>query len=197
MKTILKTTMVIAFIAFASTLFAAGNLKLNILPISAEKAVVTISSISDSKYTITITDEKDMIAYYNENSDGQGNYRKVFNFSDLEDGTYKITVATNDLTTERVFNKKFGTIKVSNEKTNQKPFFGFEDGILRCAFLNFNNDYVTLSFFENSTLLYTKTVGKNFNVVEAINLSKLEAGANYYAVLSAGDKEYYYDVNIK
>ena len=50
MKTMLKLTLVVALFAFANTIFASGNLKVNIIPVSAEKAVVTISSIENSNH---------------------------------------------------------------------------------------------------------------------------------------------------
>jgi len=43
MKTMLKVTLLFALVAFANTLFATGNLKVNMLPINDEKAVVAIS----------------------------------------------------------------------------------------------------------------------------------------------------------
>jgi hypothetical protein len=194
MKTMLKFALVFALVAFANTLFASGNLKVNILPMSAEKAVVAISTLSNSSYKITVTDEKERIVYYKENSDPEGNYRKVFNFSNLENGDYKLTVVCNDLTTERPFRKTYDGIKVGEEKTTLEPYFGFEDGILRCTYLNFPKEDLTLYFFDNNRLLYSKNIGRNFNVCEALNLSKLEAG-NYEAVLSTGDKDYSFKVD--
>jgi hypothetical protein len=45
-------------------------------------------------------------------------------------------------------------------------------------------------------LLYTKDLGKTFNMSEAINLSQLDVGS-YTAVLSAGGKEYLYQIDKK
>lgn len=138
MKTMLKVTLVVALFAVANTVFASGNLKVNILPVSAEKAVVTISSLDDSNLTISIEDSQGKIVYYNENTDPKDNYRRVYDFSDLEDGQYKLTVACKDLTTECQFQKSHKGIQVGNEKTTLEPFFGYEDGILRCSYLNFS-----------------------------------------------------------
>jgi hypothetical protein len=196
MKTMLKVTFLFALVAFANTLFAVGNLKVNILPVNAEKAVVAISTLTNSNFNITIADENGQIIYYQENLNAGENYRKVFNFSDIEDGTYKLTVVSNDLTAERQFKKSHGQIKVGEEKTTIEPFFGYEAGILRCSYLNFTKEDMTLHFFKNNELIYTKNVGRGFNLQEAMNLSKLDKG-NYEAVLSAGPKEYSYPIEIQ
>jgi len=196
MKTMLKVTFLFALVAFASTLFASGNLKVNILPVNAEKALVAISTLSDSNFNITITDDNDHIVYYQENPSPGEDYRKVYNFSDLEDGTYKLTVVSNDLTSERKFNKSHGLIKVGEEKTTLEPFFGYEDGILRCSYLNFTKEDMALYFFKDSDPIYSKKIGRDFNIQQALNLSKLDRGT-YEAVLSAGGKQFSYRIQIQ
>jgi hypothetical protein len=196
MKTMLKVTFLFALVAFASTVFASGNLKVNILPLNADKAVVAISTLSNSNFNITIADDKGQIVYYQESSNPGENYRKVYNFSDLEDGTYQLTVVSDNLSAERQFNKSRGQIKVGEEKTTLEPFFGDEAGILRCSYLNFTKEDMTLHFFKNNELIYTKNVGREFNIQEALNLSKLDKGS-YEAVLSAGGKQFTYPIQIQ
>lgn len=196
MKTMLKVTFLFALVAFASNVFASGNLKVNILPVDSEKALVAISTLSDSNFNITITDDNDHIVYYRENTDPGENYRKVYNFSDLENGTYKLTVVSNDLTAERQFEKSHGLIKVGEEKTTLEPFFGYEDGILRCSYLNFTKEDMTLYFFKNNEPIYSKEIGRDFNVQQALNLSKLGKGT-YEAVLTAGGKQFTYPIEIQ
>lgn len=196
MKTMLKVTFLFALVAFANTLFASGNLKVNILPLNAEKAVVAISTLSDSNFNITIADDQGEIVYYQENSNPDENYRKVYDFSDLEDGTYKLTVVSDDVTSERLFKKSHRIINVGEEKTTIEPYFGYEDGILKCSYLNFNKEDMTIYFFKNNELLYTKDIGRNFNIQEALNLSKLNKG-NYKAVLYAGEKQFIYPLLIQ
>jgi len=196
MKTILKVTLLFAFVAFANTLFAAGNLVLNIIPLSSEKAVVAISSLTDSNLKISVKDDMGRLVYYKEISDPSSNYRKVYNFSDLEEGQYSLSVESNNLTTERPFEINHKTIKVGEEKTMLEPFFTFEDGYLKYSYLNFNKENVTLYFFEKNQLVYSKKMGRDFNVNSALNLSKLREG-NYVAIIAAGGKEYSYPIEIR
>jgi hypothetical protein len=185
-----------ALVAFANTLFAAGNLKVNILPVKAERAVVAISTLSNSNFNISIADDNGQIVYCKENSNPSENYRNVYDFSDLENGTYYLTVVSNDLTTERQFSLSHGQITVGEEKTTLQPFFGYQAGILKCSYLNFEKDKVTLIFYKNDEQIYSKKIGRDFNIHHALNLSKLDKG-EYKAVLYAGEKQFKYPIEIQ
>lgn len=195
MKTMLKCTLVIALFAVANTIFASGNLRVNIQPVANEKAVVLISSLTESSLKISVTDNLGRLVYFKESAEPSGNYRKVFDFSGLENGEYLLAVESGDLTTVRPFEVSRGVIKVGKEKTTIEPFFAYDNGLLRCTYLNFPKENLKLSFFDKNTLIYTKDIGRNFNVCEGFNLSKLEEG-KYTAVLSTGGKEYTYEIDI-
>lgn len=189
-------TLVIAFAAFANTLLANGNLKVTLLPVAGEKAVMDISAISNSNFKITVTDVQNQIVFFKETSEPAENYHKVYDFSDLQEGLYFLTVESKDLKSECQFEKKHGSIEVGKEKLTLEPFFGYEDGIIRCTYLNFPKEKVKISLYEDDQLLYSKEIGRNFNVHEGLNVSKLGKG-EYVAVLSAGNNEYYYPIEIK
>jgi len=195
MKTLLKMTLLFACVAFANTMLASGNLKVNIQPISAEKALIAISSLTESNLKITLEDEQGNIVYYKEVTEPTGDYQKVYDFSELEAGHYNLSVESDNLTTARSFEIKNWKIEVGKEKTTLEPFFGFNKGLLRCSYLNFPKENLTLLFYDDDQLLYSKEIGRNFKVTEALNLSKLDKG-NYKAVLLAGDKNYTYPIAI-
>jgi len=196
MKTMLKVTFLFALVAFANIVIAAGNLKVNIFPVKAEKAVVAISTLSNNNFNISIADADDNIVYYQENLSAGENYRKVYDFSDLVDGTYKLTVLSNNLTTERQFNKSNGMIAVGEEKTTLEPFFGYQAGILKCSYLNFEKDIITLTFYKNDEQIYSKKIGRDFNIQQALDLTKLDKGT-YQAVLYAEGKQFKYPLEIQ
>lgn len=196
MKTIFKIMLAVVLCIFTTAVFASGNLRLNILPMNEEKALVNISALSGVNFNVTITNEKGQVVYYQEDSGSDQIYRKIFNFSELEDGTYRMKVACTDLSTERFIEKKRDKITVGEENTTQSPFFGVEGNILKCTYLNFDNDNITLHLYDRSEELYLKSLGKNFNIQHALNLSQLKSG-RYEAVLTAGNKQFIYNVEIK
>ena len=124
------------------------------------------------------------------------NYQVQYDHSNLSDGDYKLTVVSGDLTTERLFKKENGAIKVGKEKMELKPHFGYKNGIVSCSYINFSKEFVTFSLLKKGQVLYTKDLGKPFNMSEAVNLSQSDVGS-YTAVLSAGGKEYSFQIDKK
>lgn len=193
MKTMLKVTLAVALFAVANTIYAAGNLKVNLVPVSGEKALLAVSSLSDSNVQITLTDEEQQVVYFSETTDAAENYRKLFNLADLEPGTYRVTAVCNNLKTERTFQKTRKGISVGKEVTELTPFFSYKNGLFRCTYLNFQEEHMNLSLFSKNELVYQKELGRNFKVNEALNLSNLKHGA-YEAVLCSGDKTYSFTI---
>jgi len=196
MKTISKLTMLFAFVAFANTLMAAGNLKVNILPLNSEQAVVAITTVDAANLQISIENDKGEKVYYKEPDADNKDYRKVFDFSNLEKGEYKLSVSTNGLTTERNFSIDNENIAVGSEKSVLEPYFAYKDGVLKISYLNFPEENMNLSFYTDGDLVYSKEMGKKFNASEGFDLSKLEKG-NYTVVLSTTSQSYSYDLDLK
>ena len=196
MKTISKLTMLFTFVAFANTLIAGGNLKVNIVPLNSEKAVVAISSTDAANLQISIENENGEKVYYKEADAENSDYSKVFDFSNLEVGDYKLSVSTNGLTTERPFSIDKKNIEVGKEKYLMEPYISYKDGALKLSYLNFPEENVNLNLYTNNDLVYSKEIGNKFNVLEGYDLSKLEKG-NYTVVLSSWSSLHSYDFEVK
>ena len=195
-KTISKLTMLFAFVAIANTLMASGNLKVNILPLTSEKAVVAISNTTASNFQISIANDKGETIYYKETGADSKDYRKVFDFSNLEDGDYTLTASVDGLTTERSFKVNKENIAVGKEKSEMEPYFAYKEGVLVLSYLNFSEDNLSLNFYDKNDLVYNKELGDKFNVNEGFDMTKLANGA-YTVVLSTNDKSYTYNVEVK
>lgn len=196
-KSFSKVTMLIAFVAFANTLMAAGNLKVNILPLTADKAVVAISNTDAANFKISIENNNGETVYYKETEAGSKDYRKIFDFSDLDRGEYKLSVSVNGSTTQRMFKIENKNIAVGKEKSLMEPYFAYKDGVLKLSYLNFPEEDLSLNFYDGSNnLVYTKNLGNNFNVIEGYNLSKLGKGT-YSVILTSDSKNYPYNFDVK
>lgn len=191
-----KVTMLIAFVAFANTLMAAGNLKVNILPLTADKAVVAISNTDAANFKISIKNDNGETVYYKETDGGSKDYRKIFDFSDLNRGNYKLSVTVNGLTTEREFKIANTNIAVGKEKSLLEPYFGYKNGVLKLSYLNFPEENLSLNVYDGQDLVYTKELGNKFNVIEGWDLSKLAKGS-YSVVLTSDSKNYSYNLDVK
>ena len=63
MKTIIA---IIALVASANIASAVGNLRVDILPLSGDRAVVAVSSKAESQYEISIENSYGEVIYYKE-----------------------------------------------------------------------------------------------------------------------------------
>ena len=195
-KTISKVTMLIAFVAFANTLMASGNLKVNILPLTSETAVVAISNTEAANFQISIENNLGEVVYYKETEANSKDFRKIFDFSKLEVGNYNLSVSIDGMSTERAFTIENKNISVGKEKSLMEPYFAYKNGVLKLSYLNFPEEKLSLNFYNNSDLVYSKSIGNKFNVVEGFDLSKLEKGS-YSVVLSGDSKNYTYNLNVE
>ena len=196
MKSISKVTMLFAFVAFANTLMASGNLKVNILPLTSETAVVAISNEIAANFHISIENQNGEVVYSKEIATGNKDFRKVFDFSNLEKGNYKLSASIEGSTTERSFRIENSTIAVGKEKNLVDPYFSFKNGVLKVSYLNFPEENLSLHLYNRKDLVYTKKIGNQFNVTEGLNLSKLEKGA-YSVILSGENQSYTYNITIE
>lgn len=196
MKTIRTLTMTFAITVIANVAMATGNLRVDILPLNAERAVVAISNSAESNFEISIENSMGEVVYYKETEGKMADYRKVYDFSKLEDGKYTLVVNIDGATSKREFNINSRSIEVGKMKSLVKPYFAFNDDVLRVAYLNYPGETMDLLIYDGNDLIYNKALENTFSVNEGLNLSRLKAG-NYQVVLATGDQVYDYTVNVK
>jgi hypothetical protein len=183
--------MVIANVAMAT-----GNLRVDILPLNAERAVIAISNSTESHFGISIENSAGEVVYYKETEGKMADYRKVYDFSKLENGQYTLVVNIDGATSKREFNIDSKSIEVGKMKNLVEPYFAFNDDVLRVAYLNYPGETMDLLIYDGSNLIYNKALENTFSVNEGLNLSKLKAG-NYQVVLATGDQVYDYALEVK
>lgn len=196
MKTIRTLTLTFAILVMANVATATGNLRVDILPLTAERAVVAISNSAESNFEISIENSAGETVYYKETEGKVPDYRKIYDFSKLEDGRYTLVVSMDGATSKREFSIGSRNIAVGKLKNQVKPYFAFDHDVLRVAYLNYPAETMDLLIYEGNNLIYNKALENTFSVNEGLNLSKLKTG-NYQVVLATGDEVYDYTVEIK
>ena len=189
-------TMMIALTVIANIALATGNLRVHILPLTPERAVVAISNNAESKFQISIEDANGAVVYFKETEGNMADYRKIYDFSQLEKGDYKLVVSIDGTIGERNFSIDHKEISVGKEKTLVAPFFSYKDDVLRVAYLNHEGQKPNLYIYADGELIYSKALENTFSVNEGLNLSKLSAG-DYKVVLASGNEVYDYAVAVK
>ncbi|KOH47082.1 T9SS type A sorting domain-containing protein [Sunxiuqinia dokdonensis] len=196
MKTFRTISMMLALTVIANIALATGNLRVNILPLNAERAVVAISNDGETKFQISIEDAYGSVVYFKETEGNVADYRKVYDFSKLENGNYKLIVSLDGVKGQREFAINNGSINVGKEKMLATPFFSYKEDILRVAFLNHAGEKTNLYIYNDGELVYSKALENSFSVNEGLNLSKLASG-EYQVVLASGNEVYDYAVAVK
>lgn len=193
MKTMKKTTMILAAILIANLAMATGNLRVNFLPAGADNATLEITNAETSQFEIDVKDNKGVVVFYKKTKDLSSNYRKMYDFSGLEDGNYTLSVKIDTEKNESRFNIERGNLTVLDEKKVAKPYFALDDKVFKMTYLNFNNDALKMYVYGEEGLLKEKDLSNEFAVHEGLDFSKADRGS-YRVILEHGLEMYQYDI---
>ncbi|MDQ2177145.1 hypothetical protein [Marinifilum sp. D714] len=175
----------------ASSAFATGNIKINPY-LDTDLSIVSIINPTESVLKMKIYDREGNL-YYSKKVNSATTDQKLFDFSYLEDGIYKIVLSGAEENVEKEFVIEGKKLKVTDSKElAEKTFFRSADNNLYVSYLAFENKTFNLSItdalgnevFEES---YTSapTFSKKFNV------AALPEG-EYKVRLVSNNKEYNY-----
>lgn len=193
MKTILAV--VIAGL-IGSSAMASGNLRVNIAEGSKNLAEVEIFNVKMSTFEIDVRDDKGEVIYYKETKTPETNYKRNYDFSRLEDGTYFFTVKIDNEVKETKFTIDRGQVKVVEAKKMVDPVFVMDNKQLKMSYLNFAQEDTRLIVYDRKmNSLYEKDLNSNFVTQHGIDFSKVPKG-DYEVVLSSGNEVHSYDVFI-
>lgn len=176
-----------------SSAMASGNLKVNIASGSKEMAEVEISNVKMSIFEIDVKNEKGDVVFYKETKVPSTNYKRNYDFSRLDDGTYYFTVKIDNETTETKFEIDNGQVNVIDERKVVDPVFIVNNNQLKLSYLNFeqeNSRLIVYDRFRNT--VYEKDLKPEFVTQHGLDFSKAPRG-NYEVVLSSGNEVHSFD----
>jgi len=190
MKTIkfLSTVMAVAIVAVAS---AVEKPKMSVVPVTSDRAVVSIINNKEAMFELSITAENGDLVYYKQSVKPLNTYQKIFDFSKLENGIYTMNLKVNDTRLSKNFEVASNGIYVGESKMRFDSYFSYANDVLKLSFLNFDQDNLTLNIYDESGLVYESKLGKDFNIVSGYDLSALARG-KYSVVLSSKNDEFTY-----
>ncbi|MCG6188788.1 hypothetical protein [Maribellus maritimus] len=188
MKTIKLLFTVTAF-AIAAIAGAVEKPKMNVIPLTADRAIVAITNEKAAYFELSIEAEDGSMVYYKESNKPLTDYQKVFDFANLEDGSYVLNLKVNDTQLSRDIEVAHRGINVGDSKLSFDPYFDYKDNVLKFSYLNFDKENLNLSIYSKGDLVYKSKLGKNFAVSSGYDLSKLDSG-EYTVILSSLSDEY-------
>ncbi|HSM47784.1 MAG TPA: hypothetical protein VK872_08225 [Draconibacterium sp.] len=175
---------------------ASGNLRVNMTSGSKDLAEVEIMNVKMSTFEIEVKDEYGDVIFYKETKAPATNYKRNYDFSRLEDGTYFFTVKIDNEITETKFNIERSQVNVVEEKKMVDPVFVMDNKQLKLSYLNFAQENTKLIVYDRlRNSLYEKDLKSDFVTQHGLDFSKAPRG-DYEVVLSSGNSVHSYDVFI-
>lgn len=192
MKTI-KLVFTVAAFAAATIATAVEKPKMNVIPLNSDRAVVSVTNVNPAIFEVTIEAENGDLVYYKQTSEPVTNFRQIYDFKDLENGNYALSLNVNGTKVINDFEVSGNGIKVGDSKVRFAPYFDYKNDELKLSYLNFDQENLKLYLYNNEGLVYESKLGKDFNITAGYDLSKLNQG-NYKVVLSSYNNEFTYDL---
>lgn len=192
MKTI-KLLFTATAVAIAAIVTAVERPKMDVIPLNANQAIVSITNENPALFEMSIETNNGELVYYKQTTKVSKEYKKTFDFANLQNGSYVLKLRVNDTKVLREFEVSNKRILVGDSKMTYDPYFSFKDNILKFSYLNFDQENFNVSIYNEGELFFNRKLGKDFAIQEGFNLSKLEKG-NYKVVLSSLSNEYVYSL---
>ncbi|MFW6290095.1 MAG: hypothetical protein ACOC0R_03920 [Mariniphaga sp.] len=189
------------FVLTAVALFVAATVSatklptLNVFPVEKQKALVSFESPKAASVEISVKSKAGEILYYKKSDAPVENLRMVFDFAELKNGTYDVSLDVNYCKINREVIVSNHHLQVApEEKRVYKPFCNFEDNLLKVSHLNTGQKNVLLNIYQDGHHIAGRKLGKEVCLQKVFDLSKLKSG-QYDIVLSDRDDEYLFTVN--
>jgi len=192
MKTI-KLVFTVMAVAVAAIATGVEKPKVNVVPLTADRAIVSIENENPAQFEVSIEAENGDLVYYKKTNEPITDYRKVYDFKDMEAGNYVFNLKVNDTSVSNKFSVSSKGIVVGEKKMRFAPYFNYNDNVLKLSYLNFDKEPLKLNFYNEDGLVYRTSLGKDFNIATGYDLSNLKKG-NYRVVLTSYNNEYDYNL---
>lgn len=166
--------------------------KLKFVSTTTDRAIIAFDNNSNESAVLTIENANGDMLYYKEGNIDSKIYSKVFSFKNLSDGTYKATVKNDEGETSLNFNVNEDKINVLEKAESISPFFEVNKNALKLSFLNHSLSNVEVKFSGTEGEIYSKNLGKDFNIIAGFDITNLKEG-NYVVNVSNGDNTYSYN----
>ncbi|RUT79179.1 DUF3244 domain-containing protein [Ancylomarina longa] len=175
----------------ANAAFATGNIRINSY-LDTDLSIVSIINPTQAPLRMNITDEAGNL-YYSKKVSSATTAQKLFDFSYLEDGVYKIVLNGNEENIEKSFeivNNKLVAAKV--EKDTEKTMFRADANNLFITYLSFDNKDLNISITDEfGNEVFTKSYTSEPTFSKKFNVEALPEG-DYKVRLISNNKEYNY-----
>jgi len=193
MKTITTLSFLLVAMLVSTVSQATGNFKVNLSAKTEGKALLSMTNVSEQIYEISISDSEGNTIYSYETKDSKSNFNQTLDFSNLENGLYKMNVKMEGAQYEKSLAINEAGVSVARSIKKTEPLFQFKNNLIKMSHLNHGNEEMSVYLYQNGRLVWEQKLENKFAVSKGFDISKLDRG-NYDLVLSSGDDTYEYQV---
>jgi len=169
--------------------------KLNVVSLEKDKAMVAFSANQASILEVSLTNCVGNVVYFNRTKDHQAEFKKIFDFSQMDDGEYCICINYGNRSVARSLNINSDKIVVGPPMQMFEPYFKLCDNILNISFLNCPLKQVYVSVYQDGRRIDWAKMGKDLTIQKRLDLSRLEKG-EYEIVLTDYFKDHRFMVQL-
>jgi len=193
MKTISTLSFLLVAMLVSTVSQATGNFKVNLSAKTEGKALLSVTNDSEQIYEISISDSEGNTIYSYETKDSKSNFNQTLDFSNLENGLYKMNVKMEGAQYEKSLAINESGVSVAKSIKKTEPLFQFKNNLIKMSHLNHGNEEMSVYLYQNGRLVWEQKLENKFAVSKGFDISKLDGG-NYDFVLSSGDDTYEYQL---
>lgn len=163
--------------------FAADLPKMNVIQVEADKALVAYDASEATPLEITLTNCHGDILYFKRTKQRYSEYQKIFDFSELGDGNYCVSVNYGNQSVNRDVNIVDDKIAVGPAQQLFEPSFKLDGDMLGISFLNSPQKPVFVNVYQDGKFVNGMKLGKDLCIQKRLDLSRLKKG-EYEIVLT-------------
>lgn len=193
MKTKVWTMIVLAFLV-AGAASATELPKMNVIQVEENKALLAYSFANEAPLQVTLTNADGEVLYYKQ-TEHQAEFKKMFDFSELGDGLYCVSVNYGNQSINRVMSVKDQKITVSDASHCYEPYFRMEDKKMNVSFLNTWQKPVFINIYQNGELIDGRNLGRDMSIHTMLDFGRLKRGT-YRVVLTDYIKDHSFTVKL-
>lgn len=195
MKTInlkkVMSTLGVLILTLAAGVFVYGIGDLQIYPLEgSKKARINVSVPANMDVKLSVHNIDGTGVYYETISEGT-TYHKLFDFTNLENGVYKLVTISGNKVVINEIQINESEIKLNKSEVEYKPGFRLDKRTLMVDYLNTDAHEISLTISENGHEFFEDENTEKIPFRKAYDLNNLAAG-HYNACLTAGNKSYNY-----
>lgn len=194
----LKIGLILFLVVLVSgSTMAMGILKVDVVPGKKERALVDVLEAPNAELKAELKDSNGRIIYTDREESPAYNYKKAYDFSELNNGeyTFEVTLGKENELNNVVVNN--GKVQITAQEEELLPAFKMDGKFLEFTFPNSTEKSAQLLLLNNDSKqwVFQEELNPEFDIQQTLNLSDLKPGS-YKAVLISGKERYNYNFKL-